>query len=149
MRGALRRLVGVVTEHNLLVLVVMLVLTAGVTAGVSHLQMGSNSDPSASGGDTDASHQPPRDAIEHDDVSVSIHRRGTDFSISAELSAPIPLAGSLAEFVLVRLLLESEPEAMVANLKKAAETESVNELLPAVNGGALLLLQVAFQQNIV
>lgn len=50
----------------------------------------------------------------------------TNFSITAELSVPIPLVGKAAEILLVRLLLESELEAMVANLKEAAETDSAD-----------------------
>ncbi|WP_255150097.1 efflux RND transporter permease subunit [Halorarius halobius] len=47
MSDALRRLFGAVTEHNLLVVLLMLVVTAGVAAGTMHLELGQSGPPSA------------------------------------------------------------------------------------------------------
>jgi len=52
MTGGLRRVFDVVTEHNVLVLVLLLLLTAGVLAGTTGLRLGEESTPTA--GDSEA-----------------------------------------------------------------------------------------------
>jgi predicted RND superfamily exporter protein len=53
MRDALEKTFGFVTEHNLLVLVLMLLVTAGVAAGVGQLQTESQANASGTVGDTE------------------------------------------------------------------------------------------------
>ncbi|UHQ96364.1 efflux RND transporter permease subunit [Natrinema halophilum] len=52
MNDALRRIYRFITEHNLIVLALLLVLTAGIGAGTTQLQVGDGSDASDTGGDT-------------------------------------------------------------------------------------------------
>jgi len=53
MKRSLEKMFGFVTEHNLAVLVLLLVLTAGVAAGVTQLQMGNESGANEDLGDTE------------------------------------------------------------------------------------------------
>ena len=53
MNGPLRRVFGAVTEHNLVTLLLLLVLSGGVVAGVSHLQLTSDADATGAAGDTE------------------------------------------------------------------------------------------------
>jgi predicted RND superfamily exporter protein len=53
MNGPLRGVFDAVTEHNLVTLLLLLVLSGGVVAGVSHLQLASDADATGAAGDTE------------------------------------------------------------------------------------------------
>ena len=82
MSGALERSLRFVTEHNLIVLLVMLLMTAGVTAGVGQLQMQSQANGSSAVGDTEV-------AQKLDYIRASYGTNESDGNATAVQPAPV------------------------------------------------------------
>jgi predicted RND superfamily exporter protein len=141
MRDALKKVFGFVIEHNLLVLVLMLLVTAGIAAGVGQLQTQSQTDASNTAADTEVAQkleyiQSSYDANESNGstgpVPTSVYVRDQDGNVlsKASLVDTLEYQRTATENASVATGLGDRQPLSVANLVATRAAGSQDATLP-------------------